>query len=192
MRRAFCRICHISLILILSNQRHQVTAAGKVDKTYDSKVSKLISERDKHAEALEGQNYFSRDSKSSNEVQRFLTEGLDKVITKNLSRKAKLLVNKRQGRSASYGLVLEELLQSRGQSFEFPGSSPMEKKSPEKKSAPKSPGQATASNPHSGSVEDVPDVPRSPKVKVSTTNIEGHGGVPSASSTRTFTPNNSS
>jgi hypothetical protein len=55
-----------------------ITAAGKIDKTYDSKVSKLISERDKYAESVEGQNYYSRDLKASNEIQRFLTEGLDK------------------------------------------------------------------------------------------------------------------
>ena len=106
-------------------------------------MSKLISERDKYAESIEGQNFFSRDVKASNEVQRFLNEGLDKAEvsrtslfprltsrlllpsfhsqTKNMSRRAKQLINKRSGRTASYGLVLEELLQSRGQSFNFPG-----------------------------------------------------------------------
>lgn len=67
----------------------------------------------------------------------------------------------------------------------------MEKKSPEKKNAPKSPGQATLQNAHNGAVEDGQEVPRSPKMRLATTNMEGHGGVSSANSTRSFTPNNS-
>lgn len=57
-----------------------------------------------------------------------------------MSRRAKQLVNKRSGRTASYGLVLEELLQSRGQTFEFPNNLTSQKPS-------HTPGKAAASKP---------------------------------------------
>jgi len=37
--------------------------------------------------------------------------------TKDMARSANLLVNKRSGRAGNYGLVLENLLESRGQQF---------------------------------------------------------------------------
>ncbi len=42
-------------------------------------MNKLMSERDKQAELLEGQTFYTRDPKfPNNEIQRFLTDGLDK------------------------------------------------------------------------------------------------------------------
>ncbi|RYH32335.1 hypothetical protein EON65_00720 [archaeon] len=101
-----------------------VPPAGKVDKLYDNKITKVINERDRVVELTETQTFFSRDSSSQNEIQRFLQEGLDLKSTKDMSRQAKLLMNKRQGRQQSYGLVLEELMKSRGQTINLsqPGS----------------------------------------------------------------------
>lgn len=109
----------------------RIDPAGKVDKIYDSKMVKLQNERDKQAELSEAQTFFSRENNSQNEVQRFLAEGLNRKHTKDMSRKAKLLVNRREGRATSYGLVLEELLDSRGQVFQFPPEKVMTSKSSE-------------------------------------------------------------
>ncbi len=49
-----------------------------------------------------------------------------------MSRQAKLLMNNKPGRTASYGMVLEELMNSRGQSMGFLSG---KAESPQKKSA---------------------------------------------------------
>lgn len=53
-----------------------------------------------------------------------------------MSRQAKLLMNNRPGRTASYGMVLEELMNSRGQSTGFLSG---KDESPQKKSLNNSP-----------------------------------------------------
>lgn len=54
-----------------------VPPASKIDKIYDSKVTKLVNERDRQQDLNETQNFYSRDTTAQNEVQRFLAEGLD-------------------------------------------------------------------------------------------------------------------
>ena len=105
----------------------KVTAANKIDKTYDSKVGKLLAERDKRSDVYDNnkKTFNKRDNPSAHEAQRFLSEGLNRKVTKNMSREAKLLVNKRSGRTASYGLVLEELMASRGEEFDLTEKSKM-------------------------------------------------------------------
>jgi hypothetical protein len=85
-----------------------------------------------------------------------------------MSRIAKQLVNKRSGRSASYGLVLEELLQSRGQTYELPGPQIKPKmmiKPTEKKARTK--GDSSPGGSPSGRTEEATDLNsmRSPKLK---------------------------
>jgi hypothetical protein len=58
-----------------------------------------------------------------------------------MSRQAKLLMNNKPGRTASYGMVLEELMNSRGQSMGFLSG---KAESPQKKS-PNSPVTKSAS-----------------------------------------------
>lgn len=57
----------------------KVTPVGKVDKIFDSKMSKLIAERERHSDDLEqGSNKYSKDSDNNfSKVQDFLQEGLD-------------------------------------------------------------------------------------------------------------------
>lgn len=108
-----------------------VPPAGKIDKLYDNKITKIVNERDRQVELTETQTFFSRDSSAQNEVQRFLQEGLDLKSTKDMTRQSKLLQNKRQGRQQSYGLVLEELMKLRGQTINLsrPGTSNKAEKS---------------------------------------------------------------
>lgn len=55
-----------------------VAAASKVDKLYDSKVLKVITENDKKADFLESQfTYSASAAKSNNDMHRFLADGLD-------------------------------------------------------------------------------------------------------------------
>lgn len=78
-----------------------------------------------------------------------------------MSRIAKQLVNKRSGRTASYGLVLEELLQSRGQTFELAPSSTKKSKTRPHSGNPRSRGVSPTNNPE----DPVHDLSRTIKVK---------------------------
>eukprot|EP00981_Chlorochromonas_danica_P014262 scaffold7649_cov165-Ochromonas_danica.AAC.2 len=102
-----------------------VPPVGKLDKIYDAKMTKLLNERDRQLDLNESHNYYSWDNSAQNEVQRFLLEGLDMKKTKDMSRHAKTLVNKRSGRAQTYGLVLEELMKARGQALNLHPSSPI-------------------------------------------------------------------
>lgn len=99
-----------------------VPAASKIDRIYDSKIGKLTAERDKRQEMLESQYQFtsSWDKQRNNDVHKFLNDSLDFKTTKDMNRKANQLVNKRTGRKAGYGLVLENLLRAKGASTAFP------------------------------------------------------------------------
>jgi hypothetical protein len=163
-----------------------VPPVGRIDKIFDSKMTKLIAEREKRADAQENTNPYSQDDENNASlVHNFLSDGLDlkqvhralfRVVsiflyaffllfdkysntvvfyspmfcslysnlnkclfhllpppslpyiaitititinaqTKDLARSANLLVNKHSGRQGSYGLVLEDLLHAKGQTF---------------------------------------------------------------------------
>jgi hypothetical protein len=69
-----------------------------------------------------------------------------------MSRQAKMLANKRLGRSQPYGLVLEELMKSRGQSFDMtaariPGNEPNESEKPKEETPVKSKGKVAKKSP---------------------------------------------
>jgi hypothetical protein len=162
----------LSKVLIASNDSFVtsprnvlVTPVSKVDKAYDSKMTKYLAERDRRSgltgvkddenvlypgekdSRAESKRYLSAldakslaraqhlklvsHSQSQNNpsapdawtkdiAQRFLQEGLDRDHTRSLSRKAKLLVGHTKGPVAGYGMVLEELMKSHGQTFAFP------------------------------------------------------------------------
>lgn len=83
-----------------------------------------------------------------------------------MSRIAKQLVNKRSGRTASYGLVLEELLQSRGQTYELPGPTMKARAKSPTKSSKRKEGSASPTNSAAGRSEDPADTLKTPKAKV--------------------------
>jgi hypothetical protein len=95
-----------------------------------------------------------------------------------MSRKAKQLVNKRNGREASYGLVLEELLHSRGQTFEFPPPSTVTSKFQPNEHFAQTNNNKTGNNSNSNNNGDEQELLRSPKAKASKElgNSGGSGG----------------
>jgi len=112
----------LSKIVINSNDANlpqpgavMVTAAAKIDSVYDSKVAKLCAERDKRQDLIESKRMYAEGSEKNNDLQKFLAGGIDQKTTKDLTRKAGQLVNKRRGRQENYGLVLQDLIESKGQ-----------------------------------------------------------------------------
>lgn len=81
-----------------------------------------------------------------------------------MSRQAKQLVNKRSGRTASYGLVLEELMESRGQVFDL--MAPKSMKSPN----PANASGTTSKMTHKGTDGEGSDTGGSPRLGTASPN----------------------
>ena len=87
-----------------------ITPVSRVDKMFDSKMDKALGKRDKLDDQYDNTVKFDSKKDKGVDIQRFLSDGLNKSVTKELSRKANLLNNKHQGRHLSYGLVLDDFL----------------------------------------------------------------------------------
>eukprot|EP01034_Spumella_vulgaris_P021817 gene21817-27886_t len=95
---------------------------SRVDKLFDSKMDKTLQKRDKRDDQYDNTVKFDSKKDKTVDIQRFLSDGLNKSVTKELSRKANLLNNKHQGRHLSYGLVLDDFLNASNTSMAPPSS----------------------------------------------------------------------
>ena len=62
----------------------KVTSSAKVDKVYDSKMNKLITDHDRQLEMYEIKKLHVNESYHSNDLQKFLTDGLDSKNVKQI------------------------------------------------------------------------------------------------------------
>ncbi len=99
---------------ITSPRNNLVLCADNVPIVFDEKIAEVIQKQDAYMDLLERKSKLSGNRDSTVGVSKFLSDALSTHDAREALRKANRLANKIQGKSAGYGLALEDLLKNKG------------------------------------------------------------------------------